>query len=55
MLPVIACAVVLPLTLSRLYRDFSRRNMPFMRLVARDAARLERAGGRARHDAWPGL
>jgi hypothetical protein len=34
MLPVIVCAVILPLTLSRLYRDFSRRNAPFMQLVA---------------------
>jgi hypothetical protein len=33
MAPVIVCAIILPLTLSVLYRDFSRRNMPFMRLV----------------------
>jgi hypothetical protein len=33
MAPVIVCAVVLPLTLARLYRDFSRRNAPFMQLV----------------------
>lgn len=35
MLPVIVCAVVLPLTLARLYRDFSRRNQPFMQLLAK--------------------
>jgi hypothetical protein len=34
MLPVIVCAIVLPLKLARLYRDFSVRNAPFMRLVA---------------------
>jgi hypothetical protein len=33
MVPVMVCAIVLPLTLTRLYHDFSRRNMPFMRLV----------------------
>lgn len=33
MVPVIVCGVVLPLTLSVLYKDFSRRNAPFMRLV----------------------
>ncbi|HXU71365.1 MAG TPA: hypothetical protein VN947_18660 [Polyangia bacterium] len=33
MLPVIACAIILPLTLAHLYRDFSRRNAPFMQLV----------------------
>jgi hypothetical protein len=33
MLPVILCAIILPLTLARLYRDFSRRNAGFMHLV----------------------
>jgi hypothetical protein len=33
LLPVIVCAVILPLTLARLYRDFSRRNAPFMQLL----------------------
>lgn len=33
MAPVIISAVILPLTLARLYRDFSRRNAPFLRLV----------------------
>jgi hypothetical protein len=33
MLPVLVMAVVLPLTLARLYRDFSRRNAGFIRLV----------------------
>ncbi|MCU1282806.1 MAG: hypothetical protein JWM53_6352 [bacterium] len=34
MLPVIVCAMVLPLTLARLYHDFSRRNAGFMQLVS---------------------
>ncbi|MGZ3438926.1 MAG: hypothetical protein ACXVDD_05405 [Polyangia bacterium] len=33
MVPVILCAIVLPLTLARLYHDFSRRNAGFMQLV----------------------
>ncbi len=33
MVPAIVCGIVLPLKLTQLYRDFSRRNMPFMRLV----------------------
>lgn len=33
MAPVILCAIILPLTLATLYRDFSRRNAPFMRLI----------------------
>ena len=33
MVPVIVCAIILPLTLARLYRDFSRRNAPFMQLI----------------------
>src|SRR5262249_54804953 len=33
MLPIIVCAVVLPVVLARLYKDFSRRNAPFMKLV----------------------
>jgi hypothetical protein len=33
MAPVIVAAVVLPLTLSKLYRSFSARNAPFMRMV----------------------
>jgi len=33
MMPVIVCGLVLPMKLTALYRDFSRRNMPFMRLV----------------------
>jgi hypothetical protein len=35
LLPVIAAGVVLPLHLAKLYRSFSNRNMPFMRLVER--------------------
>ena len=34
MAPVIISAIVLPLTLAKLYRDFSRRNSPFLHLVA---------------------
>src|SRR5439155_2584234 len=33
MVPVIICSVVLPLTLAHLYRDFSARNYPFMKLL----------------------
>jgi hypothetical protein len=33
MVPVIVCAFVIPLTLARLYRDFSNRNNAFMQLV----------------------
>jgi hypothetical protein len=33
-LPIVICAVVLPLKLARLYGSFSQRNAPFMRLVA---------------------
>ena len=33
MAPIIVCAIVLPLTLAKLYRDFSQRNSAFMRLV----------------------
>ena len=33
LVPVIVCSVALPLTLAQLYRDFSRRNAPFMQLV----------------------
>lgn len=33
MAPVIVAAVALPLNLSQLYRSFSRRNAPFMRMV----------------------
>ena len=39
MLPIVVCAIILPLTLSALYRDFSRRNAPFMQPRRRDAAR----------------
>lgn len=34
LLPMIAMSIALPLQLARLYRDFSNRNAPFMRLVA---------------------
>jgi hypothetical protein len=34
MLPVVAMCIALPIKLARLYRDFSNRNAPFMRLVA---------------------
>jgi hypothetical protein len=34
MIPAILAAAVLPLKLAANYRDFSRRNMPFMRLIA---------------------
>jgi hypothetical protein len=34
MLPTIVCAIVLPVKLARLYRDFSNRNAPFMKLVS---------------------
>jgi hypothetical protein len=33
MVPVIVCGLVLPMKLTALYRDFSHRNMPFIRLV----------------------
>jgi hypothetical protein len=35
MAPVIVCAIVLPLKLTRLYADFSRRNEPCMHLIER--------------------
>jgi hypothetical protein len=33
MLPVVLCGIMLPLKLARLYRSFSARNLPMMRLV----------------------
>jgi hypothetical protein len=34
MLPMVIACIVLPLKLTKLYRDFSARNIPFMRLVS---------------------
>ncbi len=34
MLPIVVCAIILPSKLTRLYRDFSRHNAPFMELVS---------------------
>lgn len=34
LIPVLAAGLIIPLTLARLYRDFSQRNMPFMTLIA---------------------
>jgi len=34
MLPVVVCAIILPLTLTRLYTSFSRRTAPFLRPIA---------------------
>jgi len=33
MVPVIACAIALPIKLAKLYRSFSNRNMPAMHLI----------------------